>query len=57
MLIVFFFLNARVSNRIVQTNVQLLVNNDYEHVSISMVGNEQKNIHMLELSLFAVSHR
>jgi hypothetical protein len=39
--IIFFFENTRVSNRIVQTNMQLLVNNDYEHASISMVGKEK----------------
>ncbi len=36
--IMIFFRTARVSNRIVETNTQLLVNNDYEHASISMVG-------------------
>ena len=30
------------SNRIVQTNMQLLVNNDYEHASISMVGKRKR---------------
>ncbi len=33
--------NTRVSNRIIPTNMQLLVNNDYEHASISTVGKEK----------------
>lgn len=37
--------NPRVSNRIVQTNMQSLVNNDYEHASQSMVGKEKMYIY------------
>ena len=34
------------SNRIVQTNMQLLDNNDYEHASISTVGKENMFVYV-----------
>ena len=41
-----FARTTRVSNRIVQTNMQLLDNNDYEHASISTVGKENMFVYV-----------